>query len=557
MFCYQCQETLKNTGCTIRGVCGKDEEIAALQDALLYLVKGIAVFGVRARELGLQDEATERFVMQALFATVTNVNFDSERFVALARQAMTLRDKLRDAVMQGCPSADSGDCLHHLPAPATWAWDGNQETLIQKGQEVGVMADTTLNPDVRSLRELLIYGLKGLAAYADHADILGYRNNELAAFVQEGLAATLDDDMPVADLVNLCMRCGSSGVAVMALLDEANTTTYGHPEPTMVNIGVEEGPAILISGHDLRDLDELLQQTKGAGVKVYTHGEMLPAHAYPAFKKYPHLVGNYGGAWWDQQREFAMFNGSILLTTNCLQKPQAAYEDRIYTTGHVGWSGVPHIADREPGKQKDFSPLIAKAQECGGSPKPIDSGQIPVGFAHNSVLNVADKVVDAIKGGAISRFVVMAGCDGRDSSRTYFTDVAQGLPNDMVILTAGCAKYRYNKLPLGDIGGIPRVLDAGQCNDSYSLVVVAQKLAEAFGASHINELPISYDIAWYEQKAVLVLLALLSLGVQGIRLGPTLPAFLSPGVTDVLVQQFNLKPIGTAEQDLMAIAAGA
>jgi hydroxylamine reductase len=556
MFCYQCQETLKNEGCTIRGVCGKSDEVAALQDALLYLVKGIAVFAVRARELGITDDKTDRFVMQALFSTVTNVNFDPDRFVVLAQETMTLRDKLRDQVLKGCHQSDGGDCLHHLPAPATWAWNGSKETLIQKGYDVGVMADKTLNPDVRSLRELLVYGIKGLAAYADHADILGYRNSALATFVLEALAATLDDDMPVADLVNLCMQCGSQGVAVMALLDEANTTTYGHPEPTMVNIGVKEGPAILISGHDLRDLDDLLHQTAGTGVNVYTHGEMLPAHAYPAFKQHPHLVGNYGGAWWDQQREFSSFNGAILMTTNCIQKPLAAYEDRIYTTGQVGWPGLPHIADREPGKQKDFSALITKALECGGSPKQLEFGEIPVGFAHQSVLGVADKVVAAVKSGAISRFVVMAGCDGRDSSRTYFTDVANGLPKDMVILTAGCAKYRYNKLPLGDIGGIPRVLDAGQCNDSYSLVVIAQKLAEAFGLNNINDLPVSYDIAWYEQKAVLVLLALLSLGVQGIRLGPTIPAFLSPGVTNVLVQQFALKPIGTVEQDLAAIAVG-
>jgi hydroxylamine reductase len=556
MFCYQCQETVNNQGCTIRGVCGKSDEIAALQDALLYLVKGIAVYGVRARELDVSDAEVDRFVMQALFATVTNVSFDPQRFVALAQRAVELRDRLRDTVMQHCPHANDSDCLHHLPEPATWQWDGSKEALLQKAAESCLLEASPMNEDVRSLRELLIYGLKGLAAYADHADILGYTNNELAAFVQEGLAATLDDDRSVNELVALCMRCGSAGVQAMALLDQANTTTYGHPEPTTVNLGTEQGPAILISGHDLRDLDELLQQTADTGVNVYTHGEMLPAHAYPAFKKYPHLVGNYGGAWWDQQREFTTFNGPILMTTNCIQKPLPAYQERIFTTGHVSWPQVTHIADRAPGQQKDFSPIIEKALACE-APQSLESGQIPVGFAHASVLSVADTVIEAVKGGAISRFVVMAGCDGRQPDRSYYTEVARQLPNDTVILTAGCAKYRYNKLPLGDIGGIPRVLDAGQCNDSYSLVVVAQKLAEAFGVEHINELPISYDIAWYEQKAVLVLLALLSLGVQNIRLGPTLPAFLSPNVTDVLVQQFNIKPIGSVEQDLQAIVAGA
>lgn len=556
MFCYQCQETVKNEGCTIRGICGKNDDVAVLQDALLSLLKGIAVFGVRARELGITDEETDRFVLQGLFSTVTNVNFDPDRFVVLAQHAITLRNRLRDKVMEKCPHTNGSDCLSHLPAPATWEWDGSTETLLRKGAEVGVVADPRINEDVRSLRELLVYGLKGLAAYADHAGILGYTSAEIATFVHEGLASTLDDDLPVGDLIQLCLRCGTYGVQVMALLDTANTTTYGHPEPTWVNIGVQDGPGILISGHDLRDLDDLLRQTEGTGVKVYTHGEMLPAHAYPAFKKYPHLVGNYGGAWWDQQREFSSFNGPILMTTNCIQKPMADYEDRIFTTGHVGWPGLPHIADREPGQEKNFRPIIAKALTCS-APTSLETGQIPVGFAHNSVLSVADKVVDAIKGGAISRFVVMAGCDGRHPSRSYYTDVAQGLPNDMVILTAGCAKYRYNKLPLGDIGGIPRVLDAGQCNDSYSLVVVAQKLAEAFGVGNVNDLPISYDIAWYEQKAVLVLLALLSLGIKGIRLGPTLPAFLSPGVASVLVQQFDIKPIDTVENDLSAIAMGA
>jgi hydroxylamine reductase len=556
MFCFQCQETVHNEGCTVRGVCGKSEEVAALQEALLYLLKGLSVYCVRARELGISDAQTNRFLMQGLFATITNVNFDPDRFVVLASQAMALRDAMRDKVMTACPHAGGSDCLDHLPEPARWAWDGTMEALARKGQAVGVGADGLLHPDVRSLRELLIYGIKGLAAYADHANVLGYTDDDIAAFAQEGLASTLDDDLPIGDLVALCLRCGHYGVQVMALLDQANTTAYGHPEPTQVPLGVQEGPGILISGHDLRDLDDLLQQTAGTGVQVYTHGEMLPAHAYPAFKQYPHLVGNYGGAWWNQQEEFAAFNGPILMTTNCIQKPLPAYQDRIFTTGMVGWPGVPHIANRVAGQPKDFGPLIAKAQQSA-TPTLLEQGQIPVGFAHHSVVQIADQVVAAVKSGAISRFVVMAGCDGRHPSRSYYTDVAQALPDDMVILTAGCAKYRYNKLPLGDIGGIPRVLDAGQCNDSYSLVVVAQALAQAFGVANLNDLPISYDIAWYEQKAVLVLLALLSLGVKNIRLGPTLPAFLSPGVTEVLVEQFAIKPINTVEQDVQAMTMGA
>ncbi len=556
MFCYQCQETLKNEGCTIRGVCGKSDEVAAMQDVVLYLLKGIAVYGVRARELECVDDEADHFIIQALFTTVTNVNFDPSRFVEVANRALTVRARLREAVMAHCSHAQGSDCLQDLPDAATWTCDGSLKAFMQKGNETGIMADTHINEDVRSLRELLIYGLKGLAAYADHAALLGHTSTDIAAFVQQALVATVDDNMTTSDLINLCMQCGTYGVDVMALLDQANTSTYGHPEPTWVTIGVQSSPGILVSGHDLLDLDELLKQTAGTGVHVYTHGEMLPAHAYPAFKQYPHLVGNYGGAWWDQQREFSAFHGPILMTTNCIQKPLPDYSDRIFTTGHVGWPDMPHIADRVPGQQKDFRPIIEKALTCQ-PPEELETGQIPIGFAHNSVLSVADKVVDAVKQGAISRFVVMAGCDGRHASRSYYTDVAQGLPNDMVILTAGCAKYRYNKLPLGDIAGIPRVLDAGQCNDSYSLVVVAQKLAQAFEVESVNDLPISYDIAWYEQKAVLVLLALLSLGVKSIRLGPTLPAFLSPGVVDVLVRTFDIKPIDTVEHDLAAIALGA
>jgi len=546
MFCFQCQETAKNQGCTVSGVCGKDADVASLQDLLIWLSKGISFYGIQARELGISDPEADLFVAQALFATITNANFDPQRFVALAERAIELRDRLGQAVETSDP----------LPDMATWVPEkGDVDELVQKGATVGVMADPDLDEDVRSLRELLTYGLKGLAAYTDHAYILEHYNETLLAFLQEALLATTDEKLSANDLVGLVLKCGEMGVQAMALLDQANTVSFGNPEPTQVNIGVKEGPAILISGHDLRDLDELLQQTEGTGVNVYTHGEMLPANAYPAFKKYPHFVGNYGGSWWHQQTEFEKFGGAILMTTNCIIKPGKSYEDRIFTTGMSGWPGVPHIPDRVDGGQKDFEPVIAKALESG-SPQELEHGTIPIGFAHAAVLSVADKVVEAVKSGAIKRFVVMAGCDGRHKTRQYYTEMAESLPHDTVILTAGCAKYRYNKLDLGDIGGIPRILDAGQCNDSYSLVVIAQKLAGAFGLDDINDLPISYDIGWYEQKAVIVLLALLSLGVKNIRLGPTLPAFISPNVLNVLVESFDIKPITTVEEDLAAIVAG-
>ena len=547
MFCFQCQETSKNQGCTVRGVCGKTADVASLQDLLIWLLKGISFYGVRARELGISDPETDLFVAQSLFATITNANFDPERLVALVRKALQLRDSLRSQFMETSES---------LPDVATWVPEkGGLDELVQKGSTVGIMSDPDLDEDIRSLRELLTYGLKGLAAYVDHAYVLEHHNDTLLAFLQEGLLATTDDGASAGDLVGLVLKCGEMGVQAMALLDQANTSTYGDPEPTQVNIGVREGSAILISGHDLRDLDELLQQTEGKGVNIYTHGEMLPANAYPAFKKHPHFVGNYGGSWWHQQQEFEKFGGAILMTTNCIVKPKPSYQDKIFTTGMAGWPGVQHIPDRQGGGQKDFGPVIARALELG-SPQELEQGTIPIGFAHTAVLSVADKVVEAVKSGAIKRFVVMAGCDGRHKTRQYYTDVANNLPHDTVILTAGCAKYRYNKLDLGDINGIPRVLDAGQCNDSYSLVVIAQKLAEAFGLDDINDLPISYDIAWYEQKAVIVLLALLSLGVKNIRLGPTLPAFISPNVLNVLVENFDIKPITTVEEDLAAIVAG-
>jgi len=548
MFCFQCQETAKNQGCTVLGVCGKTADVASLQDLLIWLLKGLSFYGVEARKEGVSDSEANLFVAQALFATITNANFDPERIAALARQAIALRDRLKTQV--------TGVSLEPVPEMATWVPEtGDLEELIQKSSTVGVMADPNLDEDVRSLRELLTYGLKGLAAYADHAYVLEHYNETLLAFLQEALLATTDEEASADDLVGLVLKCGEMGVQAMALLDQANTSTYGNPEPTQVSIGVREGPAILISGHDLRDLDELLQQTEGAGVNVYTHGEMLPANAYPTFKKYPHFVGNYGGSWWRQREEFEKFGGAILMTTNCIVKPKDSYKDRIFTTGMAGWPGVQHIPDRTDGGQKDFSPVIATALESG-SPQELEQGTIPIGFAHAAVLSVADKVVEAVKSGAIKRFVVMAGCDGRHKTRQYYTDLAEQLPNDTIILTAGCAKYRYNKLNLGDIGGIPRILDAGQCNDSYSLVVIAQKLAEAFGLDDINDLPIAYDIGWYEQKAVIVLLALLSLGVKHIRLGPTLPAFISPGVLKVLVENFDIKPTATVEEDLAAIVAG-
>jgi len=556
MFCYQCQEAAKNQGCTTRGMCGKTEQVAALQDLVVWLCKGLSYYGVHARKLGVSDPEADLFVAQALFATITNANFDPQRFVALADQALQLRSLLQAQFEKAYRQAHGRPFAEPLPAMATWAPRiGELDEYVQQGLAVGVLADPNLDPDIRSLRALLTYGLKGLAAYTDHALVLGQKDDALLAFLQDGLLATTGDQATADQLVSTVLQCGQMGVQAMALLDQANTSAYGHPEPTQVNLGVRPGPAILVSGHDLRDLDELLQQTAGRGVNVYTHGEMLPANAYPAFKKHPHLVGNYGGSWWHQQQEFEQFGGAILMTTNCIVPPKDSYKNRMFTTGMAGWPGVQHIPDRQDGQQKDFSAVIAKAL-TSGSPQALEQGSMPIGFAHQAVLSVADQVVAAIKSRAIKRFVVMAGCDGRQKAREYFTDVAKGLPQDIVILTAGCAKYRYNKLDLGDVGGIPRILDAGQCNDSYSLVVVAQKLAEAFGVQDINDLPISYDIGWYEQKAVIVLLALLSLGVKHIRLGPTLPAFVSPNVLKVLVEHFDIKPIATVEQDLAAISAG-
>ena len=535
MFCYQCQETAKGTGCEVRGVCGKTEEVAKLQDLLIYSLKGIAEIVVKGK-LDVKDlEPVNHEVLKGLFMTITNANFDAEAFETEIKKMLTLRKMLKAKVT----AADWHDAV-------TFEVD-SKEAMLEKAASVGVLA--TQNEDVRSLREMITYGLKGLAAYAHHALNIGKENNELYAFVYEALAATLNDKLTAEDLVALTLKTGQFGVAAMALLDEANTSKYGHPQITEVNLGVRGNPAILISGHDFTDLEQLLEQTKGTGVDVYTHSEMLPAHYYPAFKKYDNLAGNYGNAWWKQVDEFVTFNGPILFTTNCIVPPRSEeVRARIFTTGASGYPGCQHIVADENGK-KDFSAIIAMAKTLK-SPTEIETGTLVGGFAHEQVFAVADKVVAAVKSGAIKKFFVMAGCDGRMKSREYFTEFAEKLPMDTVILTAGCAKYRYNKLKLGDIGGIPRVLDAGQCNDSYSLAVIALKLKEVFGLDDINKLPIAFNIGWYEQKAVIVLLALLYLGVKNIHLGPTLPGFLSPNVAKVLVETFGIAGIGTVDEDI-------
>jgi len=543
MFCYQCQETVKNAGCDIKGVCGKTEETANLHDLLVYVLKGLAIYAEKAKEAGSLDIKYGRFATKALFATITNANFDNDRLISLIQEGLKLRDELK----KKC----GGDALVVLHDSAVWFSDDVAQ-FGKKAAQVGILA--TEDEDVRSLRMLLIYGLKGISAYADHATVLACEDENIYNFLMEALASTTKD-LTVAEMVAMVMRAGECAVNAMALLDKANTTAYGNPEISKVNIGVRGNLGILISGHDLKDMEEILKQTQGTGVDIYTHGEMLPANTYPAFKKYSHFVGNYGNAWWKQGEEFASFNGPILMTTNCIIPVKDSYRERIFTTGMAGYPGVTHIPDRQEGGSKDFSAIINLAKKCA-PPTEIETGELVAGFGHNQVFVLADKVVDAVKSGAIKRFVVMAGCDGRHKTRGYYTDVARELPKDTVILTAGCAKYRYNKLALGDIGGIPRVLDAGQCNDCYSLVVIALKLKEIFGLKDINDLPISYDIAWYEQKAVAVLLALLFLGVKGIRLGPTLPAFISPSVLKVLVENFNIKPIVDVKTDIEAMIKG-
>jgi hydroxylamine reductase len=537
MFCFQCQETAKNTGCTIRGVCGKDERASDLMDLLIYSLQGLSVYAEKADSL---DKKYGVFTCQALFSTITNANFDEDRIADLIKKALVLRDEVKGKVQI------SQEGLHDS---AVWSAE-TKEDFIKKSLEVSPLSYSD-NEDIRSLKSLLLYGLKGIAAYTDHASVLGQYDESIFSFMYKGLAA-IANNSSADELTGLVLEAGENAVKAMAVLDKANTGAYGNPEITKVNLGVRNNPGILISGHDLKDMEELLKQTEGTGVDVYTHSEMLPANYYPAFKKYEHFVGNYGSSWWAQNQEFETFNGPILMTTNCIIPVKDSYKDRIFTTGMAGYPGVKHVPDRSENGKKDFSEIIELAKKCQ-SPKEIETGEIVGGFAHHQVLALAEKIVEAVKSGAIKRFIVMAGCDGRQKPRSYFTEVAEALPKDTVILTAGCAKYRYNKLPLGDINGIPRVLDAGQCNDSYSLAVIALKLKEVFGLNDINELPISFDIAWYEQKAVAVLLALLYLGVKGIRLGPTLPAFLSPNVVKVLVEKFNIKPISTVEDDVKAM----
>ncbi|MGB3938926.1 MAG: hydroxylamine reductase [Candidatus Cloacimonas acidaminovorans] len=547
MFCYQCQETSRNLGCTMRGVCGKSETLANLFDLLIYGLKGLAYVSVKLQEKDRYYPEDSVFVMSALFKTITNVNWDEENIKDTIETTLAVRDKRKDEL---CKLME-GKCD---TCPEAVTFQLKRDEYDEFAKKVGVLR--TENEDIRSLRETIIYGIKGICAYGEHAAILGFRDDDVNKFIMEGLSATLDDNLTVDQLVNLVLRTGENAVKVMAKLDEANTKTYGNPEPTKVKLGVGKNPGILISGHDLKDLEELLKQTEGKGVDIYTHGEMLPAHYYPAFKKYKHFIGNYGDSWWHQLEDFENFNGAILMTTNCLVplRKENTYLERLFTTGTVNYPGAVHIPDREKGREKDFSPVIARALKCQ-PPKELETGEITGGFAHSTVLSLADKIIEAVKSGAIKRFVVMAGCDGRMPSRKYFTEVAEKLPKDTVILTAGCAKYRYIKLPLGDINGIPRVLDAGQCNDSYSLAVIALKLKEAFGLDDVNKLPLSFDLAWYEQKAVAVLLALLSLGFKNIILGPTLPGFLSPNVAKVISDTFGLQQITDADSDIAKMLA--
>ncbi len=534
MFCYQCEETMNGEGCTKNGVCGKKGEVADLQDDLIYVLKSVAFYNQKARKAGISEESTDDFMLDALFSTITNTEFRATGIQDRIDRGFKLQDEIKQKLLDN-NELDEND----LPEIATVS----PENL--KDRNTGILA--TENEDIRSLRELIIFGIKGIAAYGHHAMVLGHTNKKVNSFIEEGLVATTDDSLTDQKLISLVLKCGEKGFDVMALLDAANTGTFGNPEPTEVNLGTRDNPGILVSGHDLKDLKQLLDQTQGTDVDVYTHGEMLPANSYPEFKKYEHLVGNYGGSWWHQTKEFESFNGPILMTSNCIVPPKKTYLDRIYTTSSVGFDGVAHLVGKDG--QKDFSAIIEQAKKCE-PPVQLEEGTIMGGFAYNSVLSVADKVVDAVKAGKIKKFIVMAGCDGRQKDRQYYTDFAEAMPKDTVILTAGCAKYRYNKLDLGDIDGIPRVLDAGQCNDSFSLVIIAQGLMARLGFTDVNEAPISYNIAWYEQKAVIVLLALLRMGIQDITLGPKLPAFVSPNVLNVLVEKFNITPNTTVEEDM-------
>jgi hydroxylamine reductase len=548
MFCYQCEQTAKGSGCTVRGVCGKQQDTATLQDLLVYTAKGIGMWAHRAARYALQDRGTDRFVLKALFTTVTNVNFDAERVAALVREGCEVRDHVRARYEQACRTA--GDTPEVPGGPAVYTPAATQEELVRQGETITITRRMdALGPDVTGLQELLTYGLKGMAAYADHAMILGKEDEKVYAFFHEALDFLAAENADPDALVHMVLRCGEMNLRVMEMLDAAHTETFGHPEPTQVRITPVKGHAILVSGHDLRDLELLLQQTEGQGINIYTHGEMLPCNAYPQLKKYPHLVGNYGGAWQDQRREFEAFPGAILMTTNCIQQPKDSYQDRIFTTGLVAWPHVRHIAD------KDFSPVIDAALGQPGFTGDDEEQYITIGFGHNAVMGVADKVIQAVKDKAIRHFFLVGGCDGAKPGRNYYTEFAQAVPDDCVILTLACGKYRFNKLAFGDIGGIPRLLDCGQCNDAFSAVKIASALSEAFGCG-INDLPLSLILSWYEQKAVCILLSLLHLGVRNMRLGPTLPAFVTPAILDVLVNKFNIMPVTTAEEDLAACLAG-
>lgn len=555
MFCHQCQETMKNEGCSRQqGVCGKKAEVANLQDLFIWVLKGMSVWGVKGRKYDIYDEEAAFFIDKGLFATITNANFDRLDFIEDIKKGVELRDRLRLKFLSEFRNKNNADFKEAVPECATWSYKDDNDILAKAEQGAGGWLEIE-NEDERSLKSLIQYGLKGISAYAEHAYQITHSCRDIFKFLMEGLACIVDNTKTQDDLFNMVIKTGEMGVKVMSMLDAANTGKYGNPEMTHVNIGVGTNPGILISGHDLVDLEELLEQTKDSGVDVYTHSEMLPAHYYPKFKEYSHFVGNYGNAWWLQKDEIESFNGPVLFTSNCIVPPKPEHTERIFTTGAVGFEGIKKIPDRKNGAMKDFSEIISMAKTCK-PPEQIESGTIVGGFGHHQVLALKDKVIEAVKSGAIKRFVVMAGCDGRAKSRSYYTSVAETLPKDTVILTAGCAKYKYLKLQLGDIGGIPRVLDAGQCNDSYSLAVIAMELQKAFELEDINDLPLSFDIAWYEQKAVLVLLALLYLGFKGIRLGPTLPGFLSPNIAAALVEKFNIKPITTAEEDVRAMMAG-
>lgn len=550
MFCDQCEQAAKGAGCTVQGVCGKDPETAALQDLLIHGLKGIAFYGKRARDLGIKDKETDRFLIEGLFTTVTNVNFDPETLRKFVIKSYEVREKIKQLFLTAFKKKNGKDFDEKLPQAVQWNPAQNLKGLVEQGASVGILADPNLATDIRSLREILLYGLKGMAAYADHALILEKEDEEVTDYFYQGLDALIDENLGLEGLVGEIMKFGQVNLKCMGILDAAHNEHFGHPTPTKVSLGAKKGPAILVSGHDLLDLEDLLKQTEAKGINVYTHSEMLPAHGYPGLKKYKHLAGNYGGAWQDQAKEFDEFPGAILMTTNCIQRPRDSYKDRIFTTGLVEWPGVQHIAGT--GGKKDFSPVIKKALEAGGYKKDVPGKEIMVGFGHDAVMSVADKVIEAVKAGQIKHFFLIGGCDGAKSGRNYYTEFAEKTPKDSVILTLACGKYRFNKLDFGDIGGIPRLLDVGQCNDAYSAIQIAVALAKAFGCG-VNELPLSMILSWYEQKAVCILLTLLSLGIKDIRLGPSLPAFISPNVLKLLVEKFNIKPVATAEEDLKAI----